>query len=206
MRGKVLWVGVLIAAVVTAVSLYQTPKYEASAVVLVGLKEHNDTNEAGIHPLPNYSLHQRQEDVARMMPAAIPTSPVAKETLRRLNLPRGVANELLDNLSVDRDPSFSKDPSETPMLIRLTYTDTDPKRAQVIVNTVAKVASDLIPTIGGGEAGATHITATVWQEAELPTTPASTHPLRNGLIALVAGLVLASAWAVVAKLRASWSS
>jgi capsular polysaccharide biosynthesis protein len=101
---------------------------------------------------------------------------------------------ILDNLTSEREPGT--------MRIRVTYTDTDPQRAKDVVGTVAQVASELIPTIGGTSEDTSHITAEVWRKAQLPTTPASPHPLRNGLLAPVAGLALASAWAIVkARLR-----
>jgi capsular polysaccharide biosynthesis protein len=64
----------------------------------------------------------------------------------------------------------------------ITYTDTDPKKAQQVANTLGQVASEHVPN---------EITATVWRKARLPLTPASPNPLRNGLIALVASLALA---------------
>jgi hypothetical protein len=61
---KVLWVGVLIAAVVTAHDLYQIPKYEATAKVLVGERQQGDGSEsgaeAGIRPIPNANATSRQ--------------------------------------------------------------------------------------------------------------------------------------------------
>ncbi len=38
--------------------------------------------------------------------------------------------------------------------------------------------------------GASAVTAKVWEPATLPETPVSPHPLRNGLLTLVIGLVL----------------
>jgi capsular polysaccharide biosynthesis protein len=184
---KVLWVGVLIAAVVTAHDLYQIPKYEATAKVLVGEQQQGDGSEsgaeAGIRPIPNANATSRQ-GLPQKMAGIIHSRSVAEETVRRLNLPRGAANELLDNLTIERDPGT--------MLIRLTYTDSEPTRAKIIVNAVAQVAHD--------HTRSRDFTATLWEPAKLPTTPVSPKPLRNGLIALVAGLLLASAWAIAAKL------
>jgi capsular polysaccharide biosynthesis protein len=162
--------------VVIGISVYQTSTYEATAVLLVSQQEQSEM-APGIHPIPNYT-GPAQAEVTQMVAVAIDTLPGAKETLRRLNLPRAslAANELLDNLTVESETGT--------MFVRLTYTDTDPKRAQLIVNTVAEVSSDLIPTIDDPVPG--HITAIVWRKAKVPTTPVSPKPLRNGLIALVA--------------------
>jgi capsular polysaccharide biosynthesis protein len=61
----------------------------------------------------------------------------------------------------------------------LTYEDTNPARAQAIVNTVGEVSSQ----------GPTEFVA----RAAMPVEPASPHPLRNGLLTLVVGLALSAA-------------
>ena len=87
--------------------------------------------------------------------------------------------ELLDSLSVEQVQGTS--------FLLLTYESTDPVEATKIVNTVGQVSSELISE---RSAAGSNLTATVWEKAAVPATPVSPHPLRNGLLTLVIGLVL----------------
>ncbi len=113
-----------------------------------------------------------QTFIPTMTHDAIDSHPVAEETIRRLNLDMTSA-ELLDNLTIEQVENTS--------FIVLTYEDTDPARATYIANTVGEVSSELISD---------GVQISVWEKASLPTTPVSPHPLRNGLLTLVIGLVL----------------
>jgi capsular polysaccharide biosynthesis protein len=179
----------LAAVVVTVASLMQTPTYEAIARVLVDLKlEEQLVNLGGsgeeFKTLPPPGPGRRQA-LAQMTMIAIETRPIAEEVIRRLDL-RMSPYELLDNLAVEQ--------VETSQFIQLTYTDTDPERATQVVNTFGQVSSE---RISEADAISNNITATVWEQAEVPVTPASPRPLRNGLIALVVGLVLIGVVATV---------
>jgi capsular polysaccharide biosynthesis protein len=186
---KVLWVGVvaslLVAAVVAAVSLRQTPTYEASAEVLVDLQAQCSRQ---ICPIPLAAAHPLARLAQTMVRIDSPS--VAKEAIRRLDS-RMSPNELLNNLTVQR----ASEP-----FIGLSYTDTSPKRAKEVVGTVSRIAAERInrkPHVQKLPVGA-ELRATVWDPAKLPLTPVSPKPLRNSLIALVVGLALASAWTIVA--------
>jgi capsular polysaccharide biosynthesis protein len=123
-----------------------------------------------VTPIPNpISLQQATRKTA----VAIDQRPVAEEVVRRLGV-RTTPDKLLKNLTAELDPGT--------LLIRLTYTDTDPARAKRVVNTFAKVASERI--------GDNRVVATLWESAKMPVTPVSPNPIRNGLIALAIGLVL----------------
>ena len=87
--------------------------------------------------------------------------------------------ELLDNLTVEQ----VEDTNYTSFIV-LTYEDTDPYKAKRIVNTVGAVSSELISERSSA------FRATVWEKAAGPENPVSPHPLRNGLLTLVIGLVL----------------
>jgi capsular polysaccharide biosynthesis protein len=165
----------LVALCVVAHGLYQTPKYEAEARVLVGQQEQSE-RAPGIHPIPNAT--SGLQDVTLTVAKAVPTNPVARAVVERLKLPKGSAGKVLENMSVEQDPN--------PMFIDITYEDSDPKRAQLIANAVGQVVSQ---KIGEVSLGANRITATLWQPATLPETPVSPKPLRNAAIALVAGQV-----------------
>ena len=168
----------LVAAVVTSASALQTPTYEATARMLVGQEQQK--SHGGIHPLPPPG-----DALTQTLMIYIDTRPVAREAIRRLDV-RMSPDELLNNLTVEQ--------VESSQFLRLTYTDTDPARAMQVVNTVGQVSSE---RISEADAISNNITATVWEQAEVPVTPASPRPLRNGLIALVVGLVLIGVVATV---------
>ena len=163
--GRVLVVVVLAAVGVTSAGLLQTPTYEASAHVLVDWEQEGQWQTLEYRELPP------TQEIMR----TIGDRGVAKDATQRLGLQMGAA-ELLDNLTVEQ--------VEGTRFLRLTYEDTDPERARLIVNTVGEVFSEFI-----SERSST-FTATVWEKAAAPESPVSPHPLRNGLLTLVIGLVL----------------
>jgi capsular polysaccharide biosynthesis protein len=114
----------------------------------------------------------------------IESPPVAEGTIRRLGL-RVSQGELLNNLTAQQ--------VETSQFIRLSYTDTDPARATEVVNAVGRESSEFL----SAAAKADGMTATVYEKAIVPEAPASPKPWRNGLIALVVGLVLIGVVATV---------
>jgi capsular polysaccharide biosynthesis protein len=89
-------------------------------------------------------------------------------------------------MSVEQDPGT--------MIVDVTYTDSDPKRAQLVATAIGQAVSQ---RIGQVHLGNKLITATLWKPAKVPTTPVSPKPLRNGLIALVATLTLSAVLMVV---------
>ncbi len=96
--------------------------------------------------------------------------------------------ELVENLSVKEEGSI--------VFIQLSYRDTDPERAQRIVNTVGVVSSERIPEVIGS---ASDITVTIWEDASVPTTPASPDPVRNAALALIFGLMLGTGLALLTE-------
>jgi capsular polysaccharide biosynthesis protein len=171
---RVMVAGVLVAVGVTSASLQQTPTYEASAQVLVSFGEHDGQPR----PIPKRFvplLPFPQETVA-----ASHSRPVAEEAIQRLGLEMAPA-ELLDNLTVEQVESTS--------FIRLIYQGTDPQKATQIVNTVGEVSSEFISERTVGR----QLTVTLQDKASVPDSPVSPHPLRNGLLTLVIGLVLCAA-------------
>ena len=162
---------VLGAVAVTLASSTMTPTYEASAQVWMDQKQGDQqTNLAG----PVEGL----QTIILTMVQAIDSRAVAKEVIGRLGLQMKPA-ELLDNLTVEQVENTS--------FIVLTYKGSDPVKATQIVNTVGEVSSELISE---GSAAGSNLTANVYEEAMVPDGPVSPHPLRNGLLTLVIGLVL----------------
>jgi capsular polysaccharide biosynthesis protein len=190
---KRLWVILLTVAVVVGIavglSFWQTPEYVSSTKLLVGQEQGNgqDTNLGG-------SISGLQA-LTQTMIIAIDTRPVAEEAIRRLGL--GISpDELLNNLTIEQ--------IESSQFIQLSYTDSDPGRATQVVNMVGQVSSE---RISKASATANNITAKVWEKAEVPGTPASPQPLRNGLLAAVFGLMLGIGLALLMEyLDYSWRS
>jgi capsular polysaccharide biosynthesis protein len=170
------WVIILVTAVVTGsafgFSLAQAPTYEASVKILVGQKSTAQTSLGGdVSGLQEFTL-----TVAR----AAQTRPVAQAVVKQLNLSEPSAEEVLNNMSAEPDPGT--------LLVDISYKNSDPKKAQLIANTIGEVVSQKISNVS---LGANSIAATVWAPATLPQTPASPDPLRNSLLALVPGFLLA---------------
>jgi capsular polysaccharide biosynthesis protein len=177
---RVLVITVVLAALgVTSSGLQQTPTYEASAQVWVDQKQ-GDQHGGEIQPLPPPG--QLQQTIILEMMHTIETRSVAQDARRRLGLPIG-AVELFDNLTVEQ--------VEGTQFIRLTYEDANPERAKQIVNTVGEVSSELISD------RSRDLTAKLYEKARVSYTPVSPHPLRNGLLTLVIGLMLCAGTVVV---------
>jgi capsular polysaccharide biosynthesis protein len=184
---RVLVITVVLAALgVTSSGLQQTPSYEASAQVWVDQKPGDQQTYVSGSGEMIKTLPPGGEGLqASIQPLvyAIDSRPVAEKAVERLGLqrepvgrlvPMGAA-ELLDKLTVEQVENTS--------FIVLTYEDTDPVRATRIVNTVGEVSSELISE------RSRDLTAKLYEKAEVPESPASPKPLRNGLLTLVIGLM-----------------
>ena len=169
-------------------TLLQPTVYEASAKLVVDQRYFDQP------PL--------EEDLPRVADA-VDEPRIAEEVIERLEL-RMEPGELLENLSVEH-LSVEQIPDTT--FIELSYKDANPQRAQRVVNTVGEVSSERIPEAFLGTAipvtTLSPITVTVWEDASVPTTPVSPQPLRNGLLALVLGLVVGIGLALLMERRAT---
>lgn len=175
-------VTILIAGAVIGFSLTQTPVYNASAKILVGQERPADT-PFDSNPGALEGEFMGLQQVSQTMVEVTQTRPIAQAVIWRLNLSMS-AEELLDNLHVEQVHA-------TP-LVQVDYEDTDPERAQLIANTVGEIASQ---QIAKDSPSANTITAKVWEQAVLPDNPASPKPVRDGLVALVLGVLLGTALA-----------
>jgi capsular polysaccharide biosynthesis protein len=188
-----IWTIVLVAVVTAAsalgFSLLQTPTYEASVLILVGQKTTGDTlvGAADVSDL---------QDVALTVAKAVPTTPIAETVVKRLDLRGESAEEVLDNISAEPDPGT--------MFVKVSYSDSDPKRARLVANTIGDVLSERISEVS---VAANAITATEWEQASLPVTPVSPDPVRNVIIALVLGSFLGVMLAFLLEFVSdSWNS
>lgn len=189
-----MWVVVLVAVALAGsavgFSLLQTPMYEASVKILIGQKNTDQTySNLGSDVTGLQAL-------TATMATAVPTRPVAQDVIERLNLPDEYYGEFFENLSVQQIPETQ--------FIELRYRDPDPERAQLVANTIGEVFSERVSKVSPS---ANSITATVWEEAVLPEVPVSPDPLRNGLVALVLGLLLGVGFALLLEyLDDTWRS
>jgi capsular polysaccharide biosynthesis protein len=172
----------------SAYSLSVDPRIAVRAMVAVVLVAVAVTG-ASFLQTPTYEasanvLVAQKQGLTLMSTYAIDSRPVAEKAIGRLGLQMEPA-ELLDNLTVEQ----VEDTSYTSFIV-LTYEDTVPERAQRIANTVSEVSSEF-----SSERSST-FRDTVWEKAALPESPVSPHPLRNGLLTLVIGLMLCAGLAL----------
>ncbi len=168
-----------------------TPVYEASAKLVVGVNwgDRWETGIPGIELIP--PAVQIPYEATR---EAIDKPAIAREAIERLGLDGSMEPaELLENLTVEWE--------EATFLIRLSYRDGDPQRAQRIANAVLEVASE--ESHQGPDQFDLRIG--VWDDASVPTDPLSPNPVRNAALALILGLMVAPVLAIWMDERASRS-
>lgn len=190
---KRLWVVVLVTVLLVGAavgySIGQTPIYEGSIRILIGQKEQSDI------PGGLGGDVQGLQQLTQTMAEAVNSRPVAQETIERLEL-RVSPQEFLENLSVEQ--------IGTTQFIRVDYRDPGPERARQAANTVGEVFSEQVSEISPS---ANSITANLWERAVTPEEPVSPNPVRNGLLAMVLGLMLGAGLAFLLEyLDDSWRS
>lgn len=163
----------MFAGIATGYSLLvPTPEYQSSIKVLIGLEQGNG------RPSGLGGEVSGLQDITSTMSEAVTTQSVAEGVVDRLDLST-TPGTLLSNIS-------SEQMSDT-QFIEVSYKDTDPERARDIANAIGEVFSDRISEIS---ASANAVTATVWDEAQVPQNPVSPKPFRTGLLALIAGTLI----------------
>ena len=189
-----LWVIGLLALVLTGVSvgfsLVQTPKYEASIKILVGQEEGSEVPAGGLG-----GEVQGLQQITQTMAEGVNSRPVAEAVIRQLNL-QTTPEDLQKHLNVEQ--------VRATQFIQVDFTDTSPERAQRVANAVGGAFSEQVSEVSPS---ANAVTATVWEQAELPGEPVSPKPVRNGLLALALGVMLGVALAFLLEyLDDSWRS
>ncbi len=166
--GRRIWVVLLVATacvgVAVGASLVQTPMYQASITILVG-------QGRGITDTPTDVAGLQQLTIT--MAEAVGSRPIAEKVIQQQGLQTDPDAFLSERLKVEQVSSTQ--------FIGVDYTDSEPERAQRVANAVGEVFSERISS------NTDSITATVWEPAVTPTEP---DPLRNGLLALILGLML----------------
>lgn len=112
-----------------------------------------------------------------------------------------VAGKLIERESIPADSQAVAASVEARVIpdtriIEVTYTDTDPERAQRAANSlVAIFVEEEVENLGGAEA----VAARLLEPAHLPTSPVSPRPLRDGVLGGVLGLALGVGMAFLLK-------
>jgi capsular polysaccharide biosynthesis protein len=167
-------------------SLQQTPLYQASIKVMIG-------QDQGIVKDP-FQVPNLQ-DLTVTMGEAVATRPVVEPVVQDLELPQS-PESVIAATSVETIP-------ETQFIV-VSYTDTDPRRAQRVVNAIGEAFSKRVSAVSSNVSA---ISAIVWEPADVPESPVSPNPLRNGLIAFVLGGMLGLGLAFLLEyLDDSWQS
>jgi capsular polysaccharide biosynthesis protein len=186
----ILLVVVALVGAAVGAALMQTPKYDGSIKMLVG-QEPGVAQAQGQNPLDAFNLQQ----ITLTLTEAANSSTVAEEVIRQLDLQMTPA-EFSENLKVEQ--------IKATQLIEITYRDTDPNRAQQIVNTVGDVFSEK-----ASEAGTTAnaLSATVWERSQVPDSPAAPNLILYIGLALMMGSFLGVSLALLVDyLDDSWRS
>jgi capsular polysaccharide biosynthesis protein len=172
-----MWIIALVAVVFVGVamgfSILQTPVYEAKIKILVGLKR----DDGGV-PLNLGSDITGLQQLTLTMAEAVDTRPVAEAVTDELNLQES-PEALLEDLSAQQMPNTQ--------FIEVSYKDTNPRRAQLVVNRIGQEFSEQVSDVSPSGNG---VNATVWERAITPQAPVSPKPLLNSLVALVVGGML----------------
>jgi capsular polysaccharide biosynthesis protein len=187
---KRLWLiallAILFAGASAGISLQQVPQYQASIMILIG--QGNDIVDS---PSETVNL----QSLVQTMVEAIQSRSIAEGVVTELDLslpPEAV----LANMDVEG--------IEGTQLFSVSYTDTNPARAQRVANTIGEVFSKRIDRVG---AERSRVTAEVWEDAQLPRVPVSPNPMRSGLLGFMLGGILGVGIAFLLQyLNDTWQS
>ena len=185
-----LWIVGLVTLVLTGavvgLGLSQTPIFEASIKVLVG-------REQGLTETPSDVLGLQQ--LTQTMAEVANTRTVANAVIEELDL-QTTPESFLANMSVEQLGESQ--------VIQISYADPDPEKARLVADTIGKTFSEQVSNVSSG---ANAITATTWEQAATPKYPVSPNWMRNGLLALVVGLMLGIGLALLLEyLDDTWRS
>jgi capsular polysaccharide biosynthesis protein len=153
-------------------TLIQTPRYEASVIMLVGQPA------AEVDPASIDDKAAGLDQLSVTLTDLVDTRNIAVAVIRQLRLPISV-DDFRNNLSAEHTSGTQ--------LIYLRYRDTSPERAQRVANTVADVFSERVSEVNPGGSG---VSLKVWQKAVAPTEPVSPNLKLNIALALLMGVTL----------------
>ncbi|HKH38558.1 MAG TPA: Wzz/FepE/Etk N-terminal domain-containing protein [Rubrobacter sp.] len=166
----VILVPLLTVSIAVGVSLLQQPVYDATAKVVVSPRGQQANFSNTISGLQALAIEMEAAGLNRSM---------VEEIVDAQGEPSAVsAADINNNLSIAQ--------LEDTRFLTLTYSDTDKRRAQEVVNNAVKIFAKEAPEASGVAPDAV---VKVSAYAGVPTAPEDPDPLRNGLGALVIGLI-----------------
>ncbi|WP_131787312.1 polysaccharide biosynthesis tyrosine autokinase [Protofrankia symbiont of Coriaria ruscifolia] len=166
-----------------AISWRQTPAFAAVTTMVVSSSDTTDSAAAAYQG--GLLSQQRVKSYADL---------VASER---------VAAAVVDKLGLNESPQILRGHIQTQtvpdtVLLRAVVTDTDPRRAQLIADTVGEVFSQAIAQIETPSPDkAPLVRVNVWEKAKMPTRPVSPQPVRAVAFGVLFGLIVSVAVAVV---------
>jgi capsular polysaccharide biosynthesis protein len=168
------WAWVLVGAIfviegiILGYTLAQTPQYQAPMRILIGQR----SGEAQV------IAPSELQGLTVTMAKLVETRSIAKAVIRREGL------EISPEAFLER---MSAQPITDTQIVEVTYTDSNPTRAQVVVNAVGEVfsaqVSEVSPRVNA-------VSATVWDRAVVPNLPVSPRPKLWGFLGLILGAVV----------------
>ena len=182
-----LWIVILVplltVSIAVGVSFLQHPVYAASAKVVVSPRGGQQANFSNtISGLQALAIEMEAAGLNRSM---------VEEIVKTQGEPSAVsAADINNNLSIAQ--------LEDTRFLTLTYSDTDKIRAQEVVNNAAEIFAKEAPEASGAAA---YAAVKVSAYAGVPTAPEDPDPLRNGLGALVIGLMIGVGLAFLLEYR-----
>lgn len=189
------WLIVLLALILTGLAvggslLLQQPTYKASIKLLVGQSQQSSANQGNLG-----GEVQGLQDLTGTVTELVKSRSIAEAVIQKLGLQMD-PETLLNNLDAEQKPNT--------LLVEVSYSDTDPERAQKVANAVGEEFSKRLPQINPS---ANTIVASVAEQAVVPDSPVSPRPLRNGFLGLVLGAMLGIGLAfLLENLDDSWRS
>jgi len=169
-----LWVIVVVTLITvglaTGFTFAQSPTYEATIMILVGQKQGSATDNL-------LTEVQGLQGVTATVATAITTRPVAQAVVEELNLSM-YPEEIQANVEAQV--------VETTQFIEVSYEDSNPKRARLVINTLGEVLSQRVAEVSSET---NDLRATVWESA-VSSELVGPSLTRNVLLALVLGMML----------------
>jgi capsular exopolysaccharide synthesis family protein len=172
----------IVVAIAALLTIRATPQYASSARLFVSTQ--GSTDDAQANQGGQFSL-QRVKSYADLLTG------------------QEIARRVVDEMNLDETPAalaaqISATSKLDTVILTVTVTDPDPKRAQMLANAVARVfvsyVAELETPPGKDEAT---IKATVVDPAARPSAPVSPQPVRNIGLGLILGLLLGAGAAVL---------
>jgi succinoglycan biosynthesis transport protein ExoP len=170
--------GFVLTGTTVDVSLVQTPTYEASTRILIAQAPESSKPDIGLS-----SQVTGLQQITQTMTEVVNSRLIAEAVISRLGLQ--MAPE-------DRQKNLNAEQIRSTQFIQVDYRDTSPKGAQQVTNAIGNELSEQVSEVSPS---ASDVTATVWERAWVPDEPVSPTPVRNGLVALSAGVMLGVALA-----------